>query len=286
MRYFLLAIPVLLIACGSQDTPSDRSGGDAASGGDTLSGGDRDGPWAAHDLTIEVEGQTTAHTFTDGLSGQTPQNYYMGLGGFELMTSATDPAPVSVFDHGGSYEEVDMLTTSVAGSARLIDLPPGTYTHGRVLLHTVRFAVDTTFHATTVTLNYPTQVNVIAALSDTTIGTQAHDQGWVQYSVTVPILGDVSIPGTLPALPSTAGGAMVQSGGQTWLIFPFPEPIVVASIPTGPITATIVYDVFESFRWEELAASGFATGVFDTSEDGTFEPVHNFGANDYSIVIQ
>ena len=268
-----------LVSCGSS-SPSNVATGDST-GGDS---DERTG--AQYSLSIYVKGDTTAHTFTDGYSGQTPKNYFMGVTRFDLMLSAQDMNPVPVFDTGDVFTEMDMLSTTLAGTARLIDIPPATYTHGRVRLASLRADVDATVHLAGGGYSYATTGTVNAALADVTIDGTPRTKGWALFSASVPFVGPVSIETTLPPLPDNQGATVVDDGTATWLVFEFLTPLVVDYHVTAAKKATIIFDVYESFRWEELTTAGYTTGVFDVSQDGSFEPVHNFGANSYSIQIE
>lgn len=240
-------------------------------------------------LRIHVKGDLTPVTFTDGLAGQTPKSYTMGLVRFELMRSATDPSPVTVFDHGATPVQVDMLSTTLAGSAPIADLTPGTFTHGRALLAYCIFTVVGTVHAG---LSLSGDLTVTGALSDTTINSKSYQQNQADYTFKAGSIQQ-TLPGTLPPLPSVGGGSVVQEEGKTWLVFSFPSPIVLQGIVSGDLatprdqSATIIYKVFESFRWQDQTKPGYAAGVFDVDALAmSFEPVVSFGATGYSVVIE
>lgn len=236
------------------------------------------------DLSLYVEGDLTPKTFDDGYSGQTPSSYTMGISRFDVMTSEDDVSPVTVFDYGEDYTEIDMLTTSLVGSADLTTIPPGIYTYGRVLLKMTRFDVETTVHSTMPPGSMAGTLTVLAALSDTEIEGTQRNQDWVQY--TFDVMGGISTTGVLPELPTTSAGKIVRENNETWLVFPFDHAITVLPIPGQAHSATITYEVYESFRWEDQDVSGYTDGVFDSRTDGTSEPVVNFGATGYSISVQ
>lgn len=262
-------------------------GDDAAVGQDgtvETDGGDMDGGSNPYELTLYVEGDLTPKTFTDGYAGQTPSFYTMGISRFDIMTSENDTNPVTVFDYGESYTEVDMLSTSVVGTADLSSIPANVYTHGKVLLKMTRFDVDTTVHTTMPPASVPGTLSVVAALSDTEIDGTQRSQDWVQY--TFDVAGGITTTGTLPELPSTAGGRIERENGETWLVFEFNQSLTILPIPGQAHSATITYEVFESFRWDDQDAAGYTIDVFDSNSDGTSEPVMNFGATGYQIDVQ
>lgn len=228
-------------------------------------------------LSIFIRGDLTPKVFSDGLSGQTPKQYVMGLGRFDILRSPGDPAPVTVFDHGQKPVEVNLLSETLGGSRPLAELPPGTYSHGRVLLTHARFAVAAVVHAGSGVL-LPGDISSVVALSDGTIDGKPWTQGQATFS-----FAGFTVPGTVPALPSTAGGTIVSSGGRTWLVFPFPEPLAVGSSGADH-KATIIYQVYESFRWQDQDKAGYQPKTFDVDPLAmSFEPVLNFGATGYSI---
>lgn len=248
------------------------------SGSDALAADQGAGPR----LYIVIRGDSTPKTINDGFSGQTPSKYVMGLSRYEVMTSANDPNPVLVFDHGNSPVEIDMLSAQpqIAGSARIADLPAGSYTHGRVRLTKSVFTVATTVHAT---VALPGTVEVKAALSDTTIDGTPWKQGQVSYTFSV---WPTPVPGMLPPLPATPGGTIVQKDGETWMVFPFLQPLPVSPNATQSYEAVITYGVYESFRWQDDSTNAaYQPKVYDVSvlPAPSFETVVSFGATGYDI---
>lgn len=289
-RSVLAGLCVLLLcawvqACGGDNVGGDDPDGslDAGPGSGDASSLSVDGGGNGYVLEIWVEGDLTPKTFTDGWSGQTPTNYVMGLSRYDLMRSADDPDPVTVFDHGQTTVECDMLGRTLAGTADLDAIQPGAYPYSRVLLTMSRFDVETDLHVTSPSATLPGTLTVTAALSDTILDSVARDKGWVEYSFD--LMGGIATQGQLPPLPSTAGGTVVEESDRTWLIFPISPPAVIEPQPTRDRSATIIYEVYESFRWEDLRTAGYSAGRFDTEDSGTSEPVCNFGATAYRIVF-
>ncbi len=250
-------------------------------------GGTQDGALMADGgaglLRIYVQGDKRPTVITDKLSGQTPRDYKMGLARFELMRSATDPSPLTVFDHKDKPVMVDMLKKTLVGQAELAKLTPGSYTHGRVLLTWCQFTVSATVHAAG--LAVPGDIVVKAALSDTTHQGKAWKQGQATFTFKAGTLQQTA-PGLLPPLPSTAGGAVVQQGGKTYMVFTYPAPIVIAPSAGKSYSGTMVYKVFESFRWQDEAKPNYKAKVFDVDGLGlAFEPVKGFGATGYGVEL-
>lgn len=264
------------LADGAVDSRARDAGSDTTSLSDTLEASGR--------LIIRVGGDTTPKTIADGLAGQTPKAYTMSLSRYEIMTSAQDPSPVLVFDHKDQPVAIDMLKgPQEAGSAALTTIPTGTYTHGRVKLTSTSFTVAATVHAPG---PLPGEVTVTAALSDGKLDGTDVKQGDVSYVFSV---FPTPIPGVLPPLPPTPGGQIVQQGGETWMVFPFTKPLFISSASPTDWTATITYQVADSFRWEDdTSKAGHQPDVFDVTALPTpsFEAVKSFGATGYLIEEQ
>ncbi len=262
-----------------------RLDGSPSQDGDVIDGG-VDGGHALIPIDIYVKGDDSPKTIDDGYWGQTPRNYFVGFSRVDLMKSADDANPVTVFDFGSDYVEVDMSAETKVGTADLFDIPPGVYGYGRALLVMTRFDVDVTVHVTVPSASVPGEANVVAALSDCTIDGQARSQGWAQYAFHVPNYPSVTTEGTLPDLPSTGAGTIVKENGRMWLVFPIDPPLTVAPIPNVATKLTITYDIYESFRWEDQSTEGYAQGVFDSDQSGNTEPVRKFGATEYHIAVE
>ena len=254
--------------------PVDAASPDASASPDSGTG----------NIEIYVVGDPTPKVFTDGFSGQTPSPNTIGLSRFDLMTSASDPSPVVVFDISPQWKAMDMLGRTLAGVGSTDAIPPATYTFGRVLLTMSQFTIDASVHSGAITA--PGKVTITSALADCTIEGTAWTKGQARYDVSAGGLQQSS-PGTLPPLPTTAGGTVVEEAGKTWLVFPMSPPFVIAAGDKSLHKVAIVYDVYQSFRWEDQALTGYAAGVFDMDAVArSFEPVKNFGATGYHIVVE
>lgn len=270
-------------ADGGSDAGSDGGiGTDAGMDAGMDAGADAGWDAGQQNISIFVVGDLTPKTFTDGLSGQTPSAQEFGVGRLDLMTGPGDPSPVTVFDHGTAPVLVDMLSTqpTLAGQGASAAIPAGTYPWGRVALNLVRTTVATTAHAAGNAV--PADVTIVSALGDTLVGGVAWAKGRTEYHVKVGTTIDTTFPGTAPPLPATSGGMVVQDATHTWLVFPFSTPFVIDPTDSTPQVATITYEVFQSFRWEEQASPGFTGGVFDLDvATMSTEPVRNFGTTGY-----
>ena len=234
-------------------------------------------------IEVFVHGDLTAKTFTDGYAGQTPSAQVIGISRLDLMTSSTDPAPVTAFDHGDSVAMVDMIqaASTLAGRANSSGIPAGTYPYGRVLMTLALVTVDATAHLGA--LNPPGKLTITSALSDTTVGGTAWVKGKTEYSF---LANGAATPqgftGLAPPLPNGPGVSIVQEAHRTWLVFPFTAPFIINPADTSPQVATIHYEVYKSFRWQDQTSAGYATDVLDLNPIAMdAEPVKNFGATGY-----
>jgi hypothetical protein len=275
------ALSLLVAACGGGTTRATPDAGADAAVEDVLAPGDAPGRAV---IEIYVAGDLTPKTFTDGASGETPTLYTMGLSRFDLLRSPGDPAPVTVFDHGSDWAEVDLLTTTLVGTADTASLPAGPYSHARVRLTMAKCTVAATAHQSGFAV--PGTLTTVAAFTGTSIGGQTYTKGEARFTFTASLGGfSQSVTGAIPALPPAPGVTIVEDATGTWLVFPFPEPLALD--PTDPAThrATITFDVYESFRWQDQNDPGYAAGVFDLTATGA-EPVTNFGVTGYRLAAQ
>ncbi|MFO0726252.1 MAG: hypothetical protein U1E65_20880 [Myxococcota bacterium] len=232
-------------------------------------------------IEVWVRGDLTPKTFNDGLSGQTPEAQTFSLGRFDLMRSANDTSPVVAFDHGDHPVAADMLGRTLVGRVASASIAPGTYTWGRVLLTSAEIRIQATGHLPNIGIGIPGTITTLGALSDSEIHGSRWHKGQAEFRFDS---GGRSftLPGTLPPFPSTPGGSIVETSTQTWLVFPFSTPFRVEAGNNQPVVTTIVYDVYQSFRWADQNTAGYAAGVFDV--DGaamSTEPIHSVGATNY-----
>ncbi len=270
---WILTLTLLGLGCGA--TLDDFNAPDAQVDGSTSPDGAGSDAATGPVLEIYVVGDASEREIDDGLSGQTPQNYVMQLQRFDVMTSADDASPVPIFDHGAHPVEVDLLGRTLAGSAPIASLPEGTYTHGRVKLVSASFDVDATVHA--MGNNLPGTISVFVALSDFNDGTRDWSLGQAEYTFS---LYPTPVAAVIPAFPSTPAGQVVQKDGETWLVFAFDQPITLTSQFDRDLSVSVVFEVSDSFRWEDQDEPEYTDGVFDTTAV-TYEPVRNFGATGY-----
>ncbi|MDD5307146.1 MAG: hypothetical protein PHU25_07480 [Deltaproteobacteria bacterium] len=263
-------------ADGDTDGDSDS---DTDTDSDTSTGSDT-GPT----LEIVIVGDATSDvTFADSYASQTPSSFTMGIGRVDLMTSADDTSPVTIFDAGaGKYTEVDMKGTTSLTKVKLSDLTQGVYTYAKVLLAMTRFKVQTTVHTA---IPVTGGVSVVAALSDTTIDSTARSKGWMRYAFNFSGL-DVTRVDTLPPFPDSPTGEVIEEAGKTWLLMNLSDNMTINPSITTSYVATVTMKVKSCFRWEDASTSGYATDVFDSKADGSHETVKSFGPGEYSVTIE
>jgi hypothetical protein len=277
-RWFAAALALVAAGCGGSSSAPADGGADTARPEDA---GADDAP-GREVIEIYIEGDPiTPKTYTDGYSGQTPRDFTMGLQRLELLRAADDPDPVTVFDLPSGYTEVDMSQKTLLGVGRTGEIPAGSYSHVRALLIMARFTVDATAHSGSASL--AGAVTVLDAISDATIDGTPLTKGQCRLHFESPSYS-TTLTYTLPPLATATGGTLVDDGPRTWLLFPFPLPIDIDPADTATHQATVTFETYESFRWEEKALSGYTTGVWDVAMATTdAEAVKSFGATGYHL---
>lgn len=264
---------------GAMDAGAVDAGFSDVGGGPDAQGSDRD--LGSGNIEIWVRGDLTPKTFNDGWAGQTPEAQTFSIGRLDLLRTATDTRPVVAFDHGQRPIPADMLGRTLVGRVSSASIAAGTYRWGRVLLTSVELRVRATAHIPGLGFGVPGTITTIGALSNTELNGTPWMKGRAEYRFES-AGQSYTIPGILPPFPSTSGGSIVETSTTTWLLFPFSTAFRVDPANTQPQSSTIVYDVYESFRWEDQTTAGFTVGVFDL--DGasrSTEPVHQVGATNY-----
>jgi hypothetical protein len=223
--------------------------------------------------------------FADSYASQTPTVFFVGIQKVQLLASADDSSPVTVFDAGDNdYAEVDMQGSTSLATVDLFTVLSGTYTHARVLLATARFTVQATVHPPFPVPAFPGPLSVLAALSDTVIDSTPRAQDWVQYSFSAGGF-PFTKTGTLPPFPDSATGDVIREGGRTWLQVELSQHLTITPSISASYVATVTLKTKNSFRWEDQSTSGYAAGVFDSDSNGNSEPVKSVGPGEYAIVV-
>jgi hypothetical protein len=248
-----------------QDTGEEPDGGIGE-----LEDGGVNFPPADGTIAIYLDGDSSPRSFSDGLSGQTPTDYFIGVSKYYAMTASDDPTPALCFDHGSQVVEADMhRSNNLVGSCPTDALP---YTHGRVKVDWVRYTVEGVLHSGGYSL--PGSFTLFRAYSDTTYdGTPFQaGQGLVLFSGATEVEAAVSydhIPDLPGLIPETIGG-------ELWLTFPFSRPLGVVNGHPGAYWARFIWEIYEGFRWEDRASADYKVDIWDvgttveTTEDVVF----------------
>ena len=286
-------------ACGGDahdsDAPTDGDGtvaADDATAGDDVAGDDTtpdavDGgeetDAACPDcgtIRIHVAGDPTPKTFTDGLAGQTPTEYFIGVSAYRVLRSVDDTAPVSCFDYGADTFAIDMQTDNLVGRCATSSFPLGTYTHGMTKVVWITYKVVGDVHVGSLTLPAVFQIFKAFSACDYDGSRYAAGDGWVGYDV-----GGTTgrIPYVFPDLPAPAGVSYRSEGDALWMVFQFSHPFVIGEADALEHWARMFWEIADSYRWVDVRLDGYAAGRWDVSSTGTTEEVRMFGVSGYHI---
>ncbi|MBL8714830.1 MAG: hypothetical protein JNL79_02475 [Myxococcales bacterium] len=284
-RPFLVLAAASLVACSSSDgvkIADDTGLEGGADTGATDSVSDVAGP----SLFFHVRTSKDGFTHVDGLAGQTARAAKQGIRSFRLLRSATDPTPVTVFDHGKGFVEAGYVAgdDTVVGSAKIATLPAGDFKLAQVVVTHSRFVVSSTLHY--LGADVPGDYDCVQTLSDgVDLDGVTRARGWYRYTF---LAGGKSYPqeGTAAPLPTSpaTGGFVLRTEGATSF---YEMNLDVHVDPTAKTDLKVVVEVnmSESFRWEDQPLPGYAKGVYDTTPT-SFEPIRRFGANTYVVRVE
>jgi len=298
--FLVLGAAAWLGACsgGSDDTDSTTDGDAAAEADDATATDDTGADDVAETVTddgegetdaacpdcgmirIYVEGDTTPKTFADGLAGQTPFEYFIGVSSYQALRSADDPAPVLCFDYGADTFAIDLGTDNLVGRCPTSAFPLGTYTHGMTKVDWITYKVVGDVHAGTLTLPATFQVFKAFSACDYEGTHYAAGDGWVGYDV-----GGTTgtIPYVFPELAAIAGVTYRTEGDAFYMVFPFTHPFVIGAVDTAEHWSRMFWEIADSYRWVDLRLEGYAAGRWDVSASGTTEETRMFGVSGYHI---
>lgn len=266
----------LLLACGSNAEPDVGTADPARAVPDT------DVSSAKIHIHLAATAAPVAHA--DGLSGQTPRDQHIGIRKLTLFASASDPAPIVVFDHGANAVEAGLNDEddTVVASVPAAKLAAGRYTVARVAVSHVRYQVAATMHAYGQTVPGVFENLQVLSAGSLVDGT-THDKGHYAFAFEANgmVLGrQTGEHGPLPETPSGGGITLDTSGPESAYVFPV--DIVVDPTVKSDVHVVFELDTHESFRWQDEASPGYQSGVFDVTPT-TFEPVKSFGARSFRI---
>jgi hypothetical protein len=231
-------------------------------------------------IRIYVAGDATAKTFTDGLSGQTPFDYFIGVSSYRALRSADDPSPISCFDYGADTFAIDLQTDNLVGRCATSSFPLGTYTHGMTKVDWITYKVLGDVHYGGATLPATFQIFKAFSACDYDGHHYGAGEGWIGYDVS----GTTGqIPYVFPDLPSLPGVSFVTEGDSFWMVFPFTHPFLIGASDSAEHWSRMFWEIFESFRWTDLRLTGYAAGRWDVSSTGDTETPQMFGVSGYHI---
>ena len=294
MKTLVLAASLVLVAAcggstGTVDGPLDpgsSSGGSGSGSEEPGASSGSPGSSGSPQVTLALRGSTAAVAHLDTFSGQTPTRQIVAVKSLWLYKSASDPNPLKVVDLGTNAVETDLVTgkTNDVATVSLKSLPAGTYTIAKVGAAYVRYSVAARMHNG---VDVDGRYDNVQALSDgVMIDGTTRAKGWYRYSFAVgaSTLGTVEGAGApLPQVPASGGMTLETSGADAFYVF----PMHVTIDPNEPKDQRIVCEVnvHESFRWQDQAAPGYASHVYDTTPSSS-EPVIAFGASAFSLLLE
>lgn len=265
-------------AAGEDAAGEDTAGEDAA--GEDVADADEPPPEDGT-IAIYLAGDLSEKTFSDGFGGQTPKEFEIALSKYDIQTSADAASAVNCFEHD-EPTVANMLEDNLMGSCETAAIPSAQYTHGRVKMDWLRITVDGTLH--TLGQAFPGEFTFFRAYSDTTYEGESYDsgEGWVEYR------GFVTrrVPFTEPI--PTEGQEGFRSeviDGEYWQTFPFHRTMPILAEDGGQHWSRLHWEIYESFRWEEVTKPRYLDGVWDVEpESGSGgEEVKMFGVSWYYI---
>ena len=276
------------VADDASDTVNDDAPGDATDVPDDLSDDAPDAPDTADapdapgDGTIEIylAGDLTQRTYDDGLSGQTPRDYFIALSEYQVAKSLGDNDPQPCFRHDAPME-FDLHGDNLAGRCRTADIDSGLYTHGRVRVDWVRYTVDGVLH--TIGREFPGEFTFFHAYSDALFEGRMYraGQGFIRYDGVTEFQIPTDLGNALPTLP---GLRLETIDGQFWMTFPFGRPLPIATSDTSTHWARFHWEIYEAFRWQDIRLQGYAAGEWDVAPPpGPTEQVIGLGVSGYHV---
>lgn len=280
---FLFAVS----ACGGTAVEVGGYGGRSTpdSGAATVPDGATVGTAAKVEIHLRALTSPIAHA--DGLSGQTPSDQKIGIRKLTMMTSATDPSPLVVFDHGASAVEAGLndKDDTVVATVPAATLKAGNYTVARVAISHARYRVAATMHG--FGQSVPGAFENLHILSDgSTVDGETWNKGHYRFTFEVggnSLATQSGEDSPLPLNPSAGGITMDTAGSETAYVFPISIP--VEPNVRGDVKLIFEINTHENFRWQDEPTQGYASGIFDVTPT-SYEPVKSFGANSFRVFAE
>lgn len=246
-----------LLADGAAATDQAFTGSDGAP--DQSPGPDAPPPTGY--INIFVKGDLTKPALSDGLSGQTPQDYYISISRYHILRSASDPSPTLCFDHGNNASLANMHKDTKVGYCATKSIKTGLYTHGRTKVDWARYTVKGVYHYLGQKL--AGKFTFFRAYSDSIQGDKVYKAG--HGFITFSGVTTVSIPVVYGPLPSIPGVAFETKGGVFTMTFPYSKPLPIKQNNTQTHWARFHWKIGDSFRWADTKLPNYQAGVWDVS---------------------
>lgn len=270
---------------GGAPVGGSAEGGSAEGGSPEGGSAEGGGGATAGNVRIHLASSTSPFDHGDDLSGQTPIEHKSGIRSLTLYREEADPEPLVVFDLGTDSAEADYAdgADTLLYTANTEDLADGVFTIARVVHSYVRYRIEATMHTNGLAL--PGTFDNFQVLSDGTLFDGALlDAGVYEYVFSTNGM-DFPQSGTGAPVPEweSTGGFSVRFEDGEWAYY-FPVNLAIDTHFPGPVDVTLEVNMHESFRWDDQATAGYATGVFDVTPT-SFEPVMRFGANSFGLSV-
>ena len=214
-------------------------------------------------ISVYLAGDLTPQEFGDGLAGQTPTDFFVGIARYEIMTTADPATSVLCFDHPDEPFAADLHEDNLVGACDTSSVPSGLYTYGRTKVDWATYTVEAELH--TMGMALPGTYSFFRAYSDTTWEgvDYAAGEGFLTFSGSPGVV----IPIVYPPPPDVPGTAMEVIDGEFWMTFPFTNPLPIDQNNDDEHWARSHWQIDQAFRWEDLDTAGYSDQVWDVSMD-------------------
>lgn len=197
----------------------------------------------------------------DGLVGQTPLDYKIAVSRYQILRSASDPAPFLCFEHGKHPFVADISKDNLVGHCQTNSIKTGIYTHGRTRVDWARYSVEGVYHYLGQQL--PGSFTFFRAFSDVVYKGKPYQagQGTIRFSGST----TVEIPVSYGPLPPMPGVTFETHAGELSMTFRYTNPLRIEQTDTEQHWARFHWRIGDSFRWADTAGLGYKQGVWDVS---------------------
>ncbi len=262
--------------------------------------GDSDNIQKKYYYSLSIKGNSSFIQYNDGLAGQTPNPFVLGIHKLYLMTSANDPNPAKLFDNGATTKEVDLLSETNLVTDELKNIPQGFYTHAKLLLTFIEETIEATGHVTFSMFgtmgSAPADISTVVAFNEVIRHNTLLNPDEIMFQGTVvTYVGAWPLPPIKQPLPPILPPGAITSveGNEHWLIFPLPTPMpVIHGFLNRDFNITLILDVYKGFRWKDQNVNpSFSNDKFDIeyivdADQLNPELVQQFGITNFNFDIK